>query len=43
MYIFTTCAAIQANLVKNKKKMGIFAAISAICKEVKKFGANGKS
>ena len=30
MYIFTTCAAILANLVKNKRKMKIFLKKSAI-------------
>jgi hypothetical protein len=43
MYIFTTCAAIQANLVKINQKMGMFPAISAICKTLPQNMANGKS
>ena len=43
LYIFTTCAAIQANLVKINQKMGMFPAISAICKTLPQNMANGKS
>ena len=43
MYIFTTCAVIQANLVKIDKKLGMFPAISAICKTLPQNMADGKS